>query len=466
MKKWRTLFGPIDMTAGTPWKNILAFMIPMLLGNIAQQMYNAVDSVVVGRYIGDNALAAVGNTTPVVNLLIVLFVGISMGASIVVSQYLGAKNREALSLAIGNCILLTAASVVLVMAFALLFTNPLLRMMNTPESIFKWSESYLLIMLVGSVGLAYYNILSGILRGLGDSVSALVYLLVACGLNIVLDLLFVAAFHMGVAGAAWATIISQAISAVLCMRKLIHMQKFFTLSRKHLRWNKKYAAEIVRMGVPSGLTQVIMSMSMLAVQSLTNSFGEAVMAANVIVVRVDGFATMPSLSFGTAATTYAGQNIGAGNPGRVRTGAAQGSILAAGTSLFITVLLLIFGKPLIRIFTNTDALISQSYRFMCILAAGYILFSVIQLLCGIMRGAGDPMATMWISIAATFLIRLPLAYFLVYMTKSSENPSGQPECLYISQLLAWIFGLVLTLILYKKGKTEKELKAMETGKQW
>lgn len=466
MKKWRTLFGPIDMTAGTPWKNILAFMIPMLLGNIAQQMYNAVDSVVVGRYIGDNALAAVGNTAPVVNLLIVLFVGISMGASILVSQYLGARNREALSLAIGNCILLTAASVILVMAFALLFTNPLLRMMNTPESIFKWSENYLLIMLVGSVGLAYYNILSGILRGLGDSVSALVYLLAACGLNIVLDLLFVAAFHMGVAGAAWATIISQAISAVLCMRKLIHMQEFFTLSRKHLRWNKKYAAEIVRMGVPSGLTQVIMSMSMLAVQSLTNSFGEAVMAANVIVARVDGFATMPCLSFGTAATTYAGQNIGAGNPGRVRKGAAQGSILAAGTSLLITVLLLNFGKPLIRIFTNTEELISQSYRFMCILAAGYILFSVIQLLCGIMRGAGDPMATMWISIAATFLIRLPLAYFLVYMTKSSENSSGQPECLYISQLLAWIFGLVLTLILYKKGKTEKELKAMETGKQW
>ena len=206
------------------------------------------------------------------------------------------------------------------------------------------------------------------------------------------------------------------------------------------------------MGVPSGLTQVIMSMSMLAVQSLTNSFGETVIAANVIVARVDGFATMPALSFGTAMTTYAGQNVGAGFHKRVKDGAVQGSILAAGISVGITALLLMFGRSFMGIFTNTKELVELSYRFMCMLSIGYIAFSVIQVLCGVMRGAGNPMATMWISVAATFLIRLPLAYFMVWLTKSSQYPVGRPESLYVSQLLAWLFGMVLTMVLYKREK--------------
>lgn len=453
--KLRELFKPVDMTVGKPWKDILIFMVPMLLGNIVQQLYNTVDSVIVGKYIGDNALAAVGNAGSVVNLLIVLFVGISMGASIVVAQYMGAQNEEALTSAIGNCLILTAMSVAMVMAMALLFTRPLIRLMNTPESIMDWCESYLLIMLVGSAGMAYYNILSGVLRGLGDSVSALVYLLVACGLNIVLDLLFVAKFHMGVAGAAWATVAAQTISGLLCIRKLTRMHEFFRLTGKHIKWNTKYAAEIIRMGVPSGLTQVILSMSLLAVQSLTNSFGETVIAANVIVARVDGFALLPGLSFGTAMTTYAGQNAGAGDYKRVEKGAAQGSILSMGVSLVLTAFLLLFGRDVIHIFTDTRELIRLSYRFMCILGTGYILFAVIQCLCGIMRGAGDPMATMWISVAATFLIRLPLAYFFVEVTKSSQYPMGQPESLYLSQLLAWVAGLGITIFLYKKGKWRK-----------
>lgn len=451
MKILQELFKPVDMTTGTPWRKILAFMIPMLIGNIAQQMYNAADSVVVGKYLGDNALAAVGNAGPIINLLIVLFVGIGMGASIVVSQYLGKKEREALSLAIGNCIILTAIATGIAMLLAVLFTRPLLVVLNTPESIRKWCEDYLLIMLVGSVGLSYYNILSGVLRGLGDSMAALVYLLVACGLNIGLDILFVAKFNMGVNGAAWATILAQGISAVLCFRKLLHMKSFFELKKEHIRWNKKYVREIMEMGVPSGLTQVIMSMSMLAVQSLTNSFGETIIAANVIVIRVDGFATMPAISFGTAMTTYAGQNVGAGFHKRVKDGAVQGSVLAAEISVVITVLLLLFGRSFMSIFTNTSELVEISYRFMCILAVGYIVFSVIQVFCGVMRGAGNPMATMWVSVAATFLIRLPLAYIMVWLTKTSQNPMGSPECLYVSQLLAWLFGLGMTFVLYKKS---------------
>lgn len=186
------LFAPTDMTEGSPGKRIVAFAIPMLIGNIAQQLYNTVDSIVVGRYVGDNALAAVGSASPILNLLLVLFVGISVGASIMVSQYFGAKQREELSGSIGCSITLTAISSVIIMILAPLVVRPLLRLLNTPDSIMDWCASYLIILFVGIAGMSYYNILSGILRGLGDSVSALVYLLVATVLNIILDILFVA----------------------------------------------------------------------------------------------------------------------------------------------------------------------------------------------------------------------------------------------------------------------------------
>ena len=203
------------MTVGEPWKQIVQFTVPMLIGNIAQQLYNTVDSIVVGQYVGDNALAAVGSAAPILNLLLVLFIGISMGGSIMVAQYFGAKQREELSYTVGNCILLTAIATGIIMLLSVVLVRPLLVMLNTPASIIDWCYSYLMIMFLGFVGCAYYNILSGVLRGLGDAFSALVYLLVSTVLNIILDLLFVAKLGMGVSGVAWATIIAQAVSAVL-----------------------------------------------------------------------------------------------------------------------------------------------------------------------------------------------------------------------------------------------------------
>ena len=216
LDKLKKIFQATDMTEGTPWKRIVLFTVPMLLGNIEQQLYSTVDSIVVGKYVGDNALAAVGSATPILNLLLVLFVGISMGASIMVAQHFGAKQRKELSITIGNCITLTAIAVLIIMVVAVIVVRPILELLQTPASIIDWCTSYLLILCVGSVGSAYYNILCGVLRGLGDAFSALIYLVVAAFLNIVLDLLFVAKLGMGVSGVAWATIISQAVSAVLC----------------------------------------------------------------------------------------------------------------------------------------------------------------------------------------------------------------------------------------------------------
>lgn len=455
MNGLKKLFATVDMTEGRPWEKILIFTFPMLLGNIAQQLYNTVDSVVVGKYVGDNALAAVGSAGPIFNLLLVLFVGISTGAGIMVSQYFGAKKREELSTTIGNCIVLTGIASVFIMIVATLAARPLLVLLDTPESILDWCTSYLRILFLGIAGLAFYNILCGVLRGLGDSVSALVYLVIASLLNIVLDLLFVVKFNMGVSGVALATVIAQGVSATLCLFKLMKMADMFDFGVKYFWLDKRISLNVIRLGLPSGVTQAIMSMAMLLVQSLTNSFGEQLIAANVIIMRVDGFAMLPNFSFGTALTTYAGQNVGANNYDRVSKGAKQGTLLAVGTSTVITGTILIFGKYLMGIFTDTAALVDLSMRMMRILAAGYIAVAVTQSLAGIMRGAGDTMTPMWISIVQTIVIRVPLAYTLVNLSKSAANPDGRPEYLFASLLISWVLGAILTGIFYKRGKWKK-----------
>ena len=451
MELVKKLFAPVDMTEGAPWKKIVLFTLPMLVGNIAQQLYNTVDSVVVGNYVGDNALAAVGSAGPILNLLIVLFVGISVGAGIMVSQYYGAREREELSLTIGNCITLTLIASLFVMVVASLVARPLLELLDTPESIIDWCQSYLIILFVGSAGLAFYNILSGILRGLGDSMSALLYLLVSTVVNIVLDILFVAKLGMGVNGVALATVIAQAISALLCLLRLMRMTEHFDLKLCYLKLKRKHTSKIVQLGLPSGVTQAIFSMAMIVVQSLTNSFGEMFIAANVIVMRVDGFAMMPNFSFGTALTTYAGQNVGAKRYDRVEKGARQGTAIAMGVSIVLTSLILIFGKALMGIFTKTPELVDLSREMMGILAVGYIAMAVTQGLSGVMRGAGDTVTPMWISIATTILIRVPVAYGLAFLTRSEQFPGGRQESVFISLLVSWIMGAVITFFFYKKG---------------
>ncbi len=452
----KKLFAPTDMTVGTPWKSIVLFSLPMLIGNIAQQLYSTVDSIVVGHYVGDNALAAVGSAAPLFNMLLVLFVGISAGVGIMVSQYFGAKAREELSSTIGTSIVLTGLASLILMVFTPPIIMPLLRLLNTPDAIIHSCASYLKIQMIGVAGMAFYNILSGILRGMGDSFSALLYLLIATVLNIGLDLFFVANLDMGVAGVALATVIAQGISSVFCLRKLLRMRDTFDLGKEQFKLSKFHAMRIVKLGLPSGVTQAIFSSAMIVVQSLTNQFGELFIAANVIVMRVDGFAMMPNMSFGTAMTTYAGQNIGAKKMDRVTQGAKQGTILAVACSSFITAIILIFGKYLMMIFTDTPELVAMSVFNMRILAAGYIAMAITQSLSGVMRGAGDTVTPMWISLCTTVLIRIPIAYGISFLTITPELPHGIKECIPISLLCTWVMGAVLTSIFYRKGKWRKK----------
>ena len=456
MTSIKQLFAPVDMTSGSPWKKIAMLTIPMVLGNIAQQLYNTVDSIVVGKFVGDNALAAVGSASPIFNLLLVLFIGISVGTSVMVSQYFGAKDRKQLSHAIGTSITLTAIASIFIMIVGSILVLPLLELLNTPESIIDWCDSYLTVLMLGIAGVAYYNILSGVLRGMGDSFSALIYLLIATVINIVLDLAFVAGLGLGVFGVALATVIAQAVSAICCLLKLMKMKESFDLTMEYIKPTKHHSVTMVRLGLPSGLTQAIMSFAMIIVQSLTNSFGEMFIAANVIIMRVDGFAMMPNMSFGNSMTTFTGQNVGAKQPERVVKGAKQGTLMAVAVSTTITGLILIFGKYLMGVFTTTQELIQLSVNMMRILAPGYIAVAVTQSLSGVMRGAGDTMTPMWISLFQTVCIRVPIAYGISYLTRTPELPTGRSECVFISLLCSWCLGALLTFIAYKRGGWKKK----------
>ena len=453
--KLKELFSAKYMTLGSPWKRILEFSIPMLLGNFAQQLYNTADTIIVGIYKGDLALSAVGSSMPILNLLLALFVGVSTGAGIVVSQRFGAKDREGLSVAIGNCITLSAIATVVIMILGPLITRPLLALLKTPDSIFDWCSQYLNIYFIGIVGFFFYNMLSGILRGLGDSVTALGFLLVSATLNVGLDLLLVK--DMGVAGVALATAIAQGISAVLCYLKLRTMSDIFDMRVKYVKLRKEVAKRILTLGLPSGITQAIMASAGMVVMNLTNQMGEMVVACNVVVMRVDGFAMLPNMTFGQAMSVYTGQNVGAGKFDRVHQGTKQGTFIGLICSAAITGILLLFGRHLFALFTDTPELIDLANRMIRLMAVGYICISVTQVLGGVMRGAGDTTTPMWVSMISTIFIRVPVAYGLAYLTRTPEFPHGQPIALFSSLMVSWSLGMVISIIVFSMGRWKKKM---------
>ena len=449
-QKLRSLFGAQDMTVGSPMSCLLKFSVPLLIGNIAQQMYNTVDAIVIGNSSwGDQGLAAVGLAGPIVNLLLVLFMGISTGASILSAQYFGAKDRPTLNKCVGASLFLIVASG-LIMMVAGYFLSPILINMTTPPSpeVGQGATDYLQIFFLGIIGSGMYNIISGILRGLGDSMMPLLFLVIACVLNIFLDLAFVNS--MGVAGVALATITAQSVSALLCLWRICNIRHICDVEVKTvLHPDKTLMLKIGMLGLPSGITQAIFSMSAIIVQSLTNTLGDAMVAANTAIMRVDGFAMMPNFTFGTAATTYIGQNVGAGRGDRLKPGLKAMLILGLVSSTVMVAGILLFGHQLIGMFTETELTMQLGVQGLNTLAVGYICFSVSQVLQGTMRGAGETQVPMYISIIATVIIRMPLAYLMAYLTRCEQWPNGQPVALFGSLAISWVLAMLLTIISYR-----------------
>ena len=448
-KKLRALFGAQDMTVGSPMSCLLKFSIPLLIGNLAQQLYSTVDAIIIGQSAwADQGLAAVGLTMPILNLLLVLFMGISTGASILSAQFFGAKDRATLNKCVGAALFLIVVSGLIMMG-AGYFLSPMLVEITSPPSpeVGQGATAYLQIFFLGIIGNGIYNIVSGILRGLGDSMMPLLFLVIACVLNIFLDMALVDS--MGVAGVALATIIAQGVSALLCLWRICHIRHICDVEMKHiLHPDKHLMLKIGALGLPSGITQGIFSMSAIVVQSLTNTLGDAMVAANTAIMRVDGFAMMPNFTFGTAATTYIGQNVGAGRGDRLKPGVKAMLQLGLISSTVLVGAILLFGHNIIGWFTKTELTMQLGVQGLQTLAFGYICFSVTQVLQGTMRGAGETKVPMYISIIATVIIRMPLAYLMAYLTRNPQWPNGQPIALFGSLLISWVLAMLITCLSY------------------
>jgi len=349
---------------------------------------------------------------------------------------------------VGASLTLTTILGVVMMVFGPLGTRPLLLLLGTPYEILDDSILYMNVLLWGVLGMAYFNILSGILRGLGDAFSPLLYLAVTSVLNVFLNLLFIPVLGLGVWGAAIGTVMAQGLTSLLCLRRLLKMRDVFDMSWKYLRPNKFYMMQVLRLGVPTGVSQAVFAVAAMVVQPLANYFGPLFLAVNIIVMRIDGFVMMPNFSFGNAMTVFAGQNMGAGKMERVGKGLKQCAFLALGISILMVGVILLFGRSIAGAFTDTPEVIDMSMQMLRILALGYVVFSINMVLWGVIRGAGDAMTPMWASFINTIVIRVPTAFLFVHLF-------NRPEALFYSLLVAWISNTLLGIIAYRIGRWRK-----------
>lgn len=395
-----------SITEGVIWKQLLLFAIPILMSNLFQQLYTTIDSVIVGRYVSSQALAAVGSTGSLCNLLIGFFVGLSTGAGIIIAQCYGAGDQERLHDAVHTAMGLSIAAGLILMVVGVCFTPTLLRWMNTPDDVFDLAVIYLRIYFAGILSLTIYNMGAGILRAIGDSKRPLYYLIVSAVINVILNLLFVCVFHMGVAGVAWATLIAQTVTAVMVILNLTRTTNSYQLVLTKIRIHRRMLMQIVKIGIPAGFQSVVVSLANTVIQAQINSFGSAVVAGLSAAGRIDGFIYMPINAFGLAMTTFVGQNIGAGRIDRVKKGVKVGFLMSFLITASFCILIYCFTRPLLEIISKEEEVLYYGSMMVHLMAATYCIFVVAELLSGVIRGSGESVVPMMIYICGMCAFRL------------------------------------------------------------
>lgn len=433
------------MTEGSIWKKLLFFAVPLILGNLFQQLYNTVDSITVGNYIGSEALAAVGASSSVVNLLIGFCIGASAGAGVVISQFFGARDKEGVRKAVHTTVALSIAAGIVMTIAGVLLTPLILRAMGTPAEVFSQAVTYLQVFFGGIVFSVIYNMAAGILNAVGNSKRSLVYLLIAACSNIVLDLLFVVVLKMGIIGAALATDISQLLSCIFILRFLMRTDEIYKLRFREIRFYDHLLGKILRIGLPTGVQNIVISLSNVIVQSTVNSFGAVVMAGFAAYIKIDGFNLLPVLSISMAATTFTGQNIGAGKLDRVKkcmiTSVAMGVVYTVATGI----LLLAFAPQVIGVFTKNREVVECGVYIMRFFCPFYWMLAVLQILSGTIRGAGKTMETMFVFLISLCLYRIAWIWGAMSVKHSLD-------LLMMVYPTSWLVGAILILLYGWKGK--------------
>lgn len=433
------------MIEGNIAKQLFFFSIPLILGNLLQQLYNTADSIVVGNFVGSNALAAVGSGTVLINLIIAFSQGTAVGAGVVIAQYIGAKHKEKLSEAVHTSVAIALIIGAALSLFGVLFSKTLLIWMKTPKEVLSESVVYLRIYFAGLIFNVIYNMAAGIMNAAGNSKRSLRYLAYASVTNIILDLLFVGLLKMGIMGAALATDISQLLSGILSMLFLMRVNEDYKVTLKKIKLHKESAKKIIRVGLPTGLQNTVISISNVLVQSGINGFGATAMAGFGAYLKVDGFNILPVLSFSMAATTFVGQNYGAGKIDRVK----KGMWITLGMVTLYTIvtgaLLLTFSNQIIRLFSADTAVIAYGADAMKYFCPFYFVLGILNCLAGTVRGTGKTMPPM-------IIMLISMCIFRIFWIQLALPRIGTIEGIYMLYPISWAIGAAMMVLYTIFGK--------------
>ncbi len=434
-----------QITEGVIWKQLLLFFFPILLGSFFQQMYNTVDTIIVGRFVGTDALAAVGASSPIINLINGFFIGISAGATVILSQFYGAKDHQGISDAIhtGTTLALVLGAVVTVLGIG--SSSRMLQMIGTPERCFEGAVLYSVIYFSGSIASMIYNIGAGLLRAMGDSKRPTLYLIAACFTNIVLDLLFVVKMKMGVAGVGIATVASQIVSAILVLRAMINLPEAHEkLQWKKLRFKSGVLKSILLVGIPSGLQSVLYAVSNLIIQASVNSFGDVVVAAWTAYSKTDAICWMIISAFGVAVTTFVGQNFGAEKYDRVRKSVWVCMGMSTGTMILVSGLLALLRYPITAIYTTDEEVIRYGAMFLMYITLFTPVYVPVEVFAGAMRGTGY-------SVIPTIITGICICGFRIFWIWAIMSQWHTLEVLTLSYPLSWGLCSIIFAVDYFRG---------------
>lgn len=438
-----------DLTIGNETRKILGFAMPMLTGSIFQQLYSFVDSIIVGKYLGPEALGAVGSSFPIIFTLIALVIGIAMGATIVIAQYYGAKKYDMVKRTVDTInIFIVVASLVMTVA-GILLSPFIFKLIDQPPEIIGMANDYLQVYLSGLVVFFAYNGVAAVLRGIGDSKTPMYFMIISTLLNVVLDILFIAVFGWGVKGAAVATIISQAVALIIAIYWLNTHHKLIRISFRRLTFDWSIFRKSLKIGLPSGVQHTFVSLGMVAIFWIVNQYGADTNAAYSVAMRIDGLASIPAMTFAGALATFVGQNLGASKPDRAKRGLRSTFLINTVFASVLTVVLFFFSEPIMNLFTNDQNVIEIGSQYLHIVCWFYAIFAGMFSLNGFLRGAGDTIVPMFITLFSLWIIRVPLSYMLSQKFDVVGIWWGIPA--------AWLSGLVFCFLYYLTGRWRKHV---------
>ena len=438
-----------DMTKGDEVSHIIRFTLPMLIGNIFQQFYNLIDAIVVGKYVGANALAAVGACASLNFLFFSVCMGLSVGIGIIISQYFGAKKEEQVKRAIANLTYVIGVSGIIMSILGAVFARQVLQLLNTPPEVLEDSVSFLRIASGGMIAIAAYNAVAAILRALGDSRTPLIFLVVSCAINVVLDLIFVLKFGLGVSGTASATVISQACAALGCVVFALLKNPYFKLKKKHWKISHSIIIKCIKIGVPVAAQSSLIAVSLVALQSVVNGFGEIAVAAYTATSRVEQLIQQPFNSLGAALSTFAGQNMGANELDRVKKGYHKSILIVAGFSFLALLAAQFGGQAIMEVFVKDEAVISLGERAIKITSYAYFPLGMIYITRGILNGTGDAFYSMingFVEVAGR----------VGFSGSLSMIPFLGVWSVWITSGLTWTITAIASVIRYKQGKWQNK----------